>query len=112
MLGYEAYSLLFGMSSWTSDPEVYVKRFDPEVHTNDYTIDVEPHALGGPYALPFAVPGAEEPAPEPTPQPGAEGPAAAAPESTCVLCHTDQRILERLAVEEEEVESEQSSGEG
>jgi rhodanese-related sulfurtransferase len=52
MLGYDAYSLLFGMSSWTSDPEVFVKRFDPETHAGDYTIDAEPHEPGGPYALP------------------------------------------------------------
>ena len=51
MLGYETYSLLFGMSSWTSDPEVFVKRFDPEKHTSDYTIDTTAHEPGGPYNL-------------------------------------------------------------
>jgi rhodanese-related sulfurtransferase len=112
MLGYEAYSLLHGMSSWTSDPEVYVKRFDPEKHTNDYIIDTEAHQPAGPYELPFAVAGAEEPATEPTPPSAAEVPAIAAPASNCVSCHTSQAILKRLAVEEEEVESEESSGEG
>jgi rhodanese-related sulfurtransferase len=112
MLGYEAYSLLFGMSSWTSDPEVYVKRFDPEQNTGDYIIDTEAHQPAGPYELPFAVVGAEEPVPQPTPQPTAEAPEAVAPASNCLFCHTNQEILELLAVEEEEVESEESSGEG
>jgi rhodanese-related sulfurtransferase len=112
MLGYEAYSLLFGMSSWTSDPDVYVKRFDPEQHTGDYIIDTEAHQPAGPYELPFAVVGAEKPVPQPTPQPTAEAPEAVAPANNCLFCHTNQEILELLAVEEEEVESEESSGEG
>jgi len=112
MLGYEAYSLLFGMSSWTSDPEVFVKRFDPGKHTNDYIIDTEAHQAGGPYELPFAVSGAEEPGPEPTPPPGAEAAAVLAPAHNCVSCHTDKASLKRLAVEEEEVKSEEATGEG
>ncbi len=112
MLGYEAYSLLHGMSSWTGDPEVYVKRFDPATHTNDYIIDTEAHEPAGPYELPFTVAGAQEPAPEPTPEPTAEAPAVVAPAQSCVNCHTTQAILEGLAVEEDEVESEESSGEG
>jgi rhodanese-related sulfurtransferase len=112
MLGYEAYSLLHGMSSWTSDPEVFVKRFNPETHTNDYFVETEAHQPGGPYDLPFAVSSAQEPAPEPTSEPVAEAPAAETPDQSCVSCHTNQGILEVLAVEEEEVASEESSGEG
>ena len=112
MLGYEASSLLFGMSSWTGDPDIYVKRFDPEKHTADYTIDTEIHQPGGPYELPFALPGAEGPAPEPTSVAAAEVPGVIPEAYNCVICHTDRDSLERLAVEEEEVESEQSSGEG
>jgi hypothetical protein len=112
MLGYDAYSLLFGMSSWTGDPEVYAKRFDPEKHTNDYTTDTEAHLPGGPYALPFAVAGAEEPEPEPTAEPVVEGEAVVAPAYNCVSCHIDQVSLKSLAVEEEEVVSEESAGEG
>jgi hypothetical protein len=112
MLGYEAYSLLFGMSSWSSDPEVFVKRFDPESHTNDYIIDTEEHQPGGPYKLPFTVSAVEEPGAQPTPEPVAEAPAVLVPGQNCVDCHIDQAILENLAVEEEEVESEESSGEG
>jgi rhodanese-related sulfurtransferase len=112
MLGYEAYGLLFGMSSWTSDPEVFVKRFDPGTHTADYIIDTEAHEPGGPYELPFAVSGAGETSPEPTPQPVAETPEVLTPAQGCVNCHTNKAILEALAVEEEEVESEESSGEG
>jgi rhodanese-related sulfurtransferase len=112
MLGYEAYGLLHGMSSWTSDPEVFVKRFNPETHTNDYFVETEAHQPGGPYELPFAVSGAQEPAPEPTSEPVAEAPAAETPDQSCVSCHTNQGTLEVLAVEEEEVASEESSGEG
>jgi rhodanese-related sulfurtransferase len=112
MLGYEAYSLLHGMSSWTSDPEIFVKRFNPEVHTNDYFVETEAHQPGGPYELPFAVAGAQEPAPEPTSEPVAETPAVETPAQNCVSCHTNQGTLEVLAVEEEEVVSEASSGEG
>jgi rhodanese-related sulfurtransferase len=112
MLGYDAYSLLFGMSSWTTDPEIYVKRFNPETHTNDYTIDTEAHQPGGPYELPFAVPGAEEPGLEPTPAPVGEATAVLASAHNCVSCHTDKASLESLAVEEEEVVSEESAGEG
>jgi rhodanese-related sulfurtransferase len=112
MLGYDAYSLLHGMSSWTSDPEVYVKRFDPEKHANDYIIDTVAHAPGGPYSLPFEVSGAEEPGTEPTSPPAVEGPAVVAPADNCVRCHIDEVSLRELAVEEEEVESEESAGEG
>ena len=114
MLGYDAASLLFGMSSWTTDPEVYAKRFNPETHTSDYTIDTEAHEPGGPYELPTPLAGAEgetEPAPEPSPTPEAELPAILADSSSCISCHTDQVQLEDLAVEEEVV-SEQTSGEG
>jgi len=110
MLGYEAYSLLFGMSSWTTDPEVYVKRFDPEKHASDYTIDTEVHEPGGPYELPFALVGEEvKPAPQPTPEAGLLPVSVGA--SNCVACHTDEATLQALAVEKE-VKSEKTSGEG
>jgi rhodanese-related sulfurtransferase len=112
MLGYEAYSLLHGMSSWTTDPEVYVKRFNPETHTNDYIIDTEAHAPGGPYALPFTLSAAGESGEEPTPEPEEEAIAPVTPAENCVGCHTNQGILQVMAVEEEEVVSEESSGEG
>jgi rhodanese-related sulfurtransferase len=110
MLGYEACSLLFGMSSWTSDPEVFVKRFDPEKHANDYTIDTEAHEPGGPYELPFALVEAElKPVPQPTPEAGLFPVTLGA--SNCVACHTDEPSLQELAVEKE-VKSEETSGEG
>jgi rhodanese-related sulfurtransferase len=112
MLGYEAYGLLFGMSSWTSDPDVFVKRFDPDMHTSDYIIDTEPHQPGGPYELPLAVSAAGESGPEPTPASEAEAPAVVAAAQNCVSCHTNDSILRSLAVEEEEVQSEESAGEG
>jgi rhodanese-related sulfurtransferase len=113
MLGYEAYSLLFGMSSWTTDPDVFAKRFDPEKHANDYAIDTEVHEPGGPYELPAPLAGAGPlPAPGLAPQPVAELPPTQIGASNCIACHTDEASLKDLAVEEEEVKSEESSGEG
>jgi hypothetical protein len=110
MLGYETYSLLFGMSSWTTDPEVFAKRFDPEQHANDYTIDTEAHEPGGPYELPFTVVEEEpKPIPQPTPEAGLLPVSLGA--SNCVACHTDKPSLQALAVEKE-VKSEKTSGEG
>ena len=111
MLGYDAYALLYGMSSWTSDPEVFVKRFNPEQHTHDYAVELEAHEPGGPYELPAPlVEEAPQPAPQPTPTPVAEVPVQAVA-SNCVSCHTNRQALEALAVEKE-VKSEQTSGEG
>jgi rhodanese-related sulfurtransferase len=113
MLGYEAYSLLFGMSSWTTDPEVFVKRFDADAHANDYTVDTEAHEPGGPYELPTPLSRAgPSPAPVPAPSPVAELPPTQVSAGTCTSCHTDRVSLEALAVEEEEVKSEETSGEG
>jgi rhodanese-related sulfurtransferase len=113
MLGYEACSLLFGMSSWTTDPDVFVKRFDPETHANDYTIDTEVHEPGGPYELPTPLAGAGAgPTPVPTPAPVAELLPTQISASNCIACHIDKSSLQALAVEEEEVKSEESSGEG
>jgi rhodanese-related sulfurtransferase len=112
MLGYEAYSLLHGMSSWTTDPEVFVKRFDPEKHTADYTIDTEAHEPGGPYELPTPLAGeGPQPVPKPAPQPVAELPPVSVGASNCIACHTDKPSLQALAVEKE-VKSEKTSGEG
>jgi rhodanese-related sulfurtransferase len=112
MLGYQAYSLLFGMSSWTTDPDVFAKRFDPEKHAGDYTIDTEAHEPGGPYELPTPLAGTgPQPVPEPTPQPVAALPPVSVAASNCVACHTDEPSLQALAVEKE-VKSEKTSGEG
>ncbi len=40
--GFDAKALLFGMSSWTTDPNVFVKRFNPEKHAHDYPVSTEP----------------------------------------------------------------------
>jgi mono/diheme cytochrome c family protein len=107
---------MFGMSSWTSDPEVFGKRFDPETHTSDYTIDTKPHEPGGPYELPTPLAAAGPgvgPAPPPVPAPAAEIAATQAEATNCISCHTDDETLRALAVEEEEEKtSEESSGEG
>ena len=112
MLGYQASSLLHGMSSWTTDPEVFVKRFDPEKHANDYPIDTEAHEPGGPYEMPTPLAGVgPQPVPEPMPQPVAALPPVSVAASNCVACHTDKPSLQALAVEKE-VKSEKTSGEG
>ena len=36
MLGYNAKSLLHGMSAWTDDPNIFHKRFDPKKHAHEY----------------------------------------------------------------------------
>jgi len=36
VLGYDVQNLLHGMSSWSTDPDVYVKRFNAEAHQGDY----------------------------------------------------------------------------
>ena len=112
MLGYEAYGLLFGMSSWTTDPNVFVKRFDPEKHANDYIVDTEPHQAGGSYELPTPLGGAVgQPSPQPTAQAVAEVPPAVTAANNCASCHTDKASLKLLAVDKE-VKSEKGSGEG
>jgi rhodanese-related sulfurtransferase len=51
VLGYEVDNLRHGMSSWTTDPDVYVKRFDPETAQGDYKVETEPNT-GGSYSFP------------------------------------------------------------
>ena len=111
MLGYDAAALQFGMSSWTTDAEVFVKRFNADTHAHDYTIDLEAHEPGGPYELPTPlVEEAPQPLPEPTPIPVAEIPAASGA-NNCVSCHTNKTDLQTLA-EDKEVKSDKTSGEG
>ncbi|MBN1317861.1 MAG: rhodanese-like domain-containing protein, partial [Anaerolineales bacterium] len=113
MLGYDATALLHGMSSWTTDPEVYVKRFTPDTHAHDYTIDLETHQLTGSYELPAPlVEITVQPESETEPDQGAEDMIPASVVSAnCISCHTDKKELQELAVEEE-VKSELTSGEG
>ena len=51
MLGYDAYNLLFGMSGWSNNPEVYVRRFDPSA-VPDYPVTTEAVEATGNYSLP------------------------------------------------------------
>ena len=52
ILGYNAFCLTHGMSSWTADPDVFVKRFDSETHASDFAVDAEEYLPGGPYSPP------------------------------------------------------------
>ena len=86
---------------------------NPETHANDYTIDTEAHEPGGPYKLPIPLARAgPSPAPTPAPPPVAALLPTQIGASNCMSCHTDRPSLEALAVEEEEVKSEETSGEG
>lgn len=51
MLGYDAYSLLFGMGGWSNNPEVYVLRFDPAA-VPDYSVTAEVVQATETYSLP------------------------------------------------------------
>lgn len=51
MLGYDASNLLWGMSGWTTDPEVYVTRFDPS-KANDFRTTTDGFEAEGEYDLP------------------------------------------------------------
>lgn len=51
MLGYDAYNLSFGMSGWTKNKDVYVRRFDPATVPNYPTV-TEPTVADKTYALP------------------------------------------------------------
>lgn len=51
VLGYDVMNLLHGMSSWSDDPDIYVKRFNPDAHQGDYNVETAANA-GGTYGLP------------------------------------------------------------
>jgi len=51
MLGYDAYNLLFGMSGWSANPEVYHHRFDAAT-VPDYPTTTEATVATGAYDLP------------------------------------------------------------
>ncbi|MEA3338403.1 MAG: hypothetical protein U9R15_00410, partial [Chloroflexota bacterium] len=62
-----------------------------------------------PYELPIPLAGAGG---EPVPPPVAELPEVSVGANNCASCHTDQSLVQSLAVEEEEIKSEEASGEG
>ena len=39
VLGYDAQNLLHGMGAWSTDPDVYVTRFDPATSQGDYRVE-------------------------------------------------------------------------
>jgi rhodanese-related sulfurtransferase len=51
MLGYDVQNLRFGMSDWTTDPDVYVSRFDPATSQGDYDTETTANS-GGSYSYP------------------------------------------------------------
>jgi rhodanese-related sulfurtransferase len=46
-MGYDVQNLLHGMSSWSSDPAVYVSRFDAATHQNDYAVETDANTATG-----------------------------------------------------------------
>ena len=52
VLGYEASSLLHGMSSWTTDPEIYISRFDADSAQSDFMVETEANEATETYAYP------------------------------------------------------------
>jgi len=51
-MGYDVQNLLHGMSSWSSDPAVYVSRFDAATHQHDYTVETAANTATGGNAYP------------------------------------------------------------
>ena len=39
VLGYDVQNLLHGMAAWSTDPDVYVKCFNPAAHQGDYKVE-------------------------------------------------------------------------
>jgi rhodanese-related sulfurtransferase len=52
VMDYEVQNLLHGMSAWSSDPDVYVKRFSPESHQKNYQIETVKNDITGNYDYP------------------------------------------------------------
>ena len=46
VLGYDVQNLLHGMSSWSTDPDVYKKRFDPATWQEDFSVETEANSAG------------------------------------------------------------------
>jgi rhodanese-related sulfurtransferase len=51
-LGYDVQNLLHGMSSWTTDANVYVSRFDAATHQNDYNVETTANDATGTHEYP------------------------------------------------------------
>jgi rhodanese-related sulfurtransferase len=46
VLGYDIQNLRHGMASWTDDPNVYVRRFDPATSQGNYDVETTPNTPG------------------------------------------------------------------
>ncbi|GAG21579.1 unnamed protein product, partial [marine sediment metagenome] len=51
VMDYDVQNLLHGMGSWSTDPDVYVKRFNPDTHQGDFKIETAANAAGS-YSFP------------------------------------------------------------
>lgn len=52
VMDYDVQNLLHGMSSWTTDPDVFVSRFNPDTHQGDYAFETTPNAAADTYDSP------------------------------------------------------------
>ncbi len=51
VMDYDVQNLLHGMGSWSTDPDVYVKRFNPDTHQGDFKVETAANAAGS-YSFP------------------------------------------------------------
>ncbi len=103
VMGYDATNLLFGMCSWIQNTEVAPKCFNNETASMDYDFELTPNIFV-PKEEPVTPP-EEEPLPTPDEAVVLAG-------DTCVGCHSSEVLLKKVASPEEEVKSEETSGEG
>ncbi|MFC1926137.1 rhodanese-like domain-containing protein [Chloroflexota bacterium] len=52
VLGYDVQNLKHGMSSWSTDPDVYISRFNPETAQNDYAVETTANSVTTTYDFP------------------------------------------------------------
>jgi len=52
ILGYDVQNLLHGMAAWSADPNVFVKRFDPEKTPGNYRVETTPNIPTKTYPFP------------------------------------------------------------
>jgi len=52
VLDYDVQNLLHGMSSWSTDPAVYVSRFDPASHQGDYSVETTANTITDTFDFP------------------------------------------------------------
>jgi len=52
VLSYDVQNLLHGMSSWSTDPDVFVSRFNPDTHQGDFKVETPANEATKTYSFP------------------------------------------------------------